>query len=89
MTKPAESPRVASVYIERAGLSVRIDNVATDDVAEVAAELLEAFRLLRQAYPEVIADLGSVGGGTPIDVGEDDWAEDGRGRVGFRHPKKP
>ena len=84
----SEQPtRKASVYIERAGLSVRIDDVAPDDVAEVAAELLEAFRLLRQVYPEVIADLGTVGGGTPIEVVDDDWSDEGRGRVGFRPPR--
>lgn len=88
MTKPDAAPRKASVYIERAGLSVRIDDVSPEDVAEVAADLLDAFRLLRHAYPEVIADLGTVGGGTPIEVVDDDWAEEGRGRVGFRPPKR-
>jgi hypothetical protein len=79
--------RTAAVHLERAGLSVRVDGVPVSDVAEVAADLLDAFRLLRRAYPEVIADLGHVGGGTPVDVIDDDWAEEGRGRVGFRQAR--
>ena len=83
----AVTPRKASIYMERAGLSVRIDNVAAESVGEVAADLLDVFRLLRQVYPEVIAELGSVHGGTPVEVTDDEWSDEGRGRVGFRTPR--
>jgi hypothetical protein len=83
VTNDEPKARTATVFLERAGLSIRLEDVPADDVAEAAAGLLDAFRLLRQAYPEVVADLGSVHGGYPVEVVEDDWSEEGRGRVGF------
>jgi hypothetical protein len=73
----------AVVCLERNGLSIRVDDVEADVAGLVAADLLMAFRLLRAKYPELITELQSVGGGYPLDVRDDDWAEEGR-RAGFK-----
>ena len=75
--------RKATVAMERNGLTIRVDDVEADKAGLVAADLLMAFRLLRAKYPELIQELQPVGGGYPVDVVDDDWAEDGK-RAGFR-----
>ncbi len=74
----------AVVLLERNGLSIRVDDVDADTAGLVAADLLMAFRLLRQKYPELIQELQSVGGGYPLDVTDDDWSDDGTKRAGFK-----
>ncbi len=72
----------AVVCLERNGLSIRVDDVEADKAGLVAADLLMAYRLLRQSFPELIAELQPVGGGYPLEVTEDGWADDGK-RAGF------
>lgn len=78
------SEHKVTVHFERDGLSMRVDDVALAETAEVAADLIEAFRLVRQAYGEVRAAPVSLGGydGATQFV-DDDWAEDSR-RIGFK-----
>lgn len=73
----------AVVCLERNGLSIRVDDVDAASAGLVAADLLQAFRLLREKYPELIAELQPVGGGYPVEVRDDDWQDDSR-RTGFR-----
>lgn len=75
----------ATVSIERNGLSIRVDDVDADVAGLVAADLLAAMRLLRTKYPELIQELQPVGGYSPVEVTDDDWAEDGSRprRAGF------
>jgi len=77
--------RKATVCVERNGAFIRVDEVPADEAGVVLADILESFRALARKYPELILDLGSVPGGSPIDVTEDEWADEGRGkrRVGF------
>jgi hypothetical protein len=74
----------ATVFLERNGLTIRVDDVEADKAGLVAADLLMAFRLLRAKYPELIQELQSVGGGYPLEVVDDEWAEDGVKRAGFK-----
>lgn len=83
-TKSLLGGKKAVVCLERNGLSIRVDDVEADKAGLVAADLLMAFRLLRAKYPELIAELQPVGGGYPVEVVDDDWAEDGAKRAGFR-----
>lgn len=88
MTRKKREPSLlagkkAVVLLERNGLSIRVDDVDADTAGLVAADLLMAFRLLRSKYPELIQELQPVGGGYPIEVVDDDWAEDGK-RAGFK-----
>jgi hypothetical protein len=73
----------AVVCLERNGLSIRVDDVEADKAGLVAADLLMAYRLLRKSFPELITELQPVGGGYPMEVTEDGWAEEGR-RLGFK-----
>lgn len=75
--------RKATVLLERNGLTIRVDDVEADKAGLVAADLLMAFRLLRASYSELIQELQPVGGGYPLEVTDDDWAEEGK-RAGFR-----
>lgn len=75
----------ATVFYERNGLTIRVDDVDAASAGLVAADLLEAMRLLNRKYPELIAELQPVAGYAPLDVRDDDWQDDGRkGRTGFR-----
>lgn len=75
----------ATVYLERNGLTIRVDDVEAQNAGLVAADLLEAFRLLNTKYPELITELQPVGGYAPLDTADDDWQDDGRRRkTGFR-----
>ena len=73
----------ASVILERAGACVRVDEVPADQAFTVLAELLGAMRMVAKVAPELTVELTPVPGGTPIDVIEDDYAEEGHRRVGF------
>jgi hypothetical protein len=73
----------ATVFMERNGLTIRVDDVDADKAGLVAADLLMAFRLLRTNFPELIDILPPVEGGYPIDVRDDEWAEEGH-RAGFK-----
>jgi hypothetical protein len=73
----------ATVYLERNGLTIRVDDVQADQAGLVAADLLMAFRLLRRKFPELISELQPVGGGYPVSVEDDDWSDEGK-RAGFR-----
>jgi hypothetical protein len=73
----------ATVYLERNGLTIRVDDVQADQAGLVAADLLMAFRLLRRKFPELISELQPVAGGYPVEVTDDDWSDDGK-RAGFR-----
>ena len=87
--KPKPSPLIdkkASIYIERNGLSIRIDDVAASDAGVVAFDLLQAMRLLQRTHGELVPDLGTVGGYHALSTIEDDWADDGRRRAGFKIP---
>lgn len=76
----------ATVYLERNGLTIRVDDVDASVAGLVAADLLEAMRALRTKYPELIQELQPVGGYTPVEVVDDDWSEEGSRprRAGFR-----
>lgn len=73
----------ASVYLERNGLSIRIDDVDASECACVAFDLLLAMRTLTRAYGELVPELGTVGGYHALDTSDHDDYE-GRRRAGFR-----
>jgi hypothetical protein len=76
-------PPTLQVAVQRNGLSIVAEGVARAEAVECAAHLLDALRELTAAYPELVPDLGHVGGGTPVEVTEDgDWQDSPR-RVGF------
>jgi hypothetical protein len=82
--RSALTGRKSCIVVERAGASIRVDDVPAKDAALVVAEILAGFRAISKKYPEVIPDLEPVGGSTcATDVRDDDWAEEGRKRVGF------
>ena len=76
----------ASVILERSGACVRLDDVPAADAFTVLAGLLDAMRVAQAAYPELIAELSPVAGYSPLEVRDDEYAEQGRipRRVGFR-----
>lgn len=87
MTRRAKDTRKATVYVERNGACIRVDDVPLADAPDALTEILDAFRVIAKKYPEVIPDLEPVGGGAAIDVTEDDWAESKtpkKRRLGFR-----
>lgn len=74
----------ATVYLERNGLTIRVDDVPAETAGLVAADMLEAIRVLTTKYPELVSGPDTVPGGYPTSVTEDEWSEDGRRRTGFR-----
>jgi len=73
----------ASVILERAGACVRVDDVPAVDAFNVLAELIGAMRVAASLCPELTVELSPVAGYSPLDVRDDEYAEQGR-RVGFR-----
>jgi hypothetical protein len=76
----------ASVIVERGEGCVRVDGVKASDSFAVLGELLEAMRLMTTRYPELLKELQPVAGYAPLEVHDDDYAEQGR-QVGFRASK--
>jgi hypothetical protein len=74
----------ATVYLERNGLTIRVDDVPAETAGLVAADMLEAVRVLTTKYPELVTGPDTVPGGYPTPVTDDEWSEDGRRRTGFR-----
>jgi hypothetical protein len=81
------SGKKATVILERGPIAIRIDDLDATEVFTIAAELLAGCRLLSKLYPEVLPILEAVPGGTPVEVTDDDWSDEGRGRVGFTLPR--
>jgi hypothetical protein len=73
----------ASVIVERGEGCVRVDGVKAADAFAVLGELLDAMRLMTTHYPELTRELQPVAGYAPLDVRDDEYAEQGN-RVGFR-----
>ncbi len=84
---PKAPVRKASVILERNGACIRIDDVPANQAGIVLGDMLKTFRLLEKKFPELIRELDAVNGGTPVDVTDDDYAEQGQQkrprRVGF------
>jgi len=78
--RSALTGKKATVWIERNGAGIRIEDVPATESAAVLADLLEAFRALTQHYDELLPDLTPVPGGAPVDG---DASEFGAKRVGF------
>lgn len=74
---PAEA--TATVVRSAGGPEVQVSGVPVEDVPAVMEWLDALFRSRRIAPP----GPDTVPGGTPVDVREDYWAEEGRG-IGFR-----
>lgn len=84
MKRSALAGKKATVIVERNGAAIRVDDVAARDAGMVLADLLTVFRTLTKQFDELTPDLDAVGGGQPIEVVDDEWAEEGqRKRVGF------
>ena len=77
--------KTATIWVERNGAGLKMEDVPASEAPLLLADLLAAFRALEKSFPEMIQDLGAVPGGAPIDVTDDDWADDGRRRkrLGF------
>lgn len=78
--------RKATVYVERAGAGIRVDDVPPAMAGVVLAEILNTFRELAKGHPELSEGPDTIPGGSPIYVPEDDdgWEERRRPRkVGF------
>jgi hypothetical protein len=73
----------ASVILERGGACVRIDDVPAPHAFDVLAELLGAMRVAAQHCPELTTELTPVAGYAPLDVRDDDYADEGRHVAGF------
>ena len=71
----------ASVSVERNGAAIRIEDVPASQSAEVLADLLSVFRELTQHYDELVQELGTVPGGSPVDGDASDYGA--KRRVGF------
>lgn len=76
--KKAEQPsllrgRKATVYVERNGAGIKVEDVDAAEAGLVLADILSALRALTQKYPELIQELGIVPGGDPVTV----WEVDG------------
>ena len=86
--KSALTDRKASVILERNGACIRVDDVPAAEAGLVLADMLEVFRLLQVKYPELVRDLEAIGGGPPIDVIDDDYADQSKRkrRLGFTIP---
>lgn len=77
-------PRKATVGVERNGAFIRIDDVPVTEAADVLRAILDEFRLIEKSHSELIRDMDAVPGGMPVDVQDDEWADEGkRKRVGF------
>lgn len=83
--RSALAGRKATVWVERNGAGVRIEDVPATESAAVLADLLEAFRALTEHYSELVQDLTPVPGGSPVEYSDDWQYEPGesRRRVGF------
>lgn len=72
-----------TVVVSRNGAVIQADGVAIEDAAETMADLLEMFRLVARAYPELIVDLPSLPGSTCATNVPEYFDEECRKRVGF------
>lgn len=75
----------ATVWIERNGVGLKMEDVPALQAPMILADMLAAFRALEKSFPELVRDLDPVPGGAPVDVTDDEWQDDGSGRkrVGF------
>jgi len=75
----------ADVAVERNGAMIKVEGVPAAQAGVVLADILSTFRLITKKYPELVVDLGSIPGGSPTDVVDDDYADESRRRkrVGF------
>jgi hypothetical protein len=76
----------ATVYVERAGACIKIDDVPASLAGVALWQILRTFRELGRTHPELREGPDVVPGGVPIDVSEDEWADEGSvrpRRVGF------
>lgn len=81
--RSALAGKKATVYVERNGAGIRIEDVPASQAATVLADMLEAMRALSAHYDELVVDLPPVPGGSPVEY-TDDWSGDSRKRrVGF------
>jgi hypothetical protein len=81
-SRSALTGKRATVWIERNGAGIRIEDVPASQAASVLADILEAMRALATHYDELVADLNPVPGGTPVDGDASDFGARKR-RVGF------
>lgn len=82
--KPEPSPLAglaAEISLERNGAKISICNVPAEASFSVLVEMLDGMRLAVKKYPELIPELGAVGGGS-IPYTDDEEAE--AKRCGFR-----
>lgn len=70
-------PLRSCVGIERAGHRIEIQDVPADQCVEVLIALIAALREATEIHPELVVDLGPVGGYNPIDFKDDDYADEG------------
>lgn len=80
--RKAKIPRgvKASVCVERGTGRIVFENVPPAQAPALLAETMAELRRLAEEHPELHTDLGSVGGYTPVEVVDDDWADEGKTR---------
>lgn len=71
---------VARVSVERGSGRIEFDNVPPNIAPALLAQALIELRELAKEHPELIPDLGSMGSYHPVDVIDDDWADEGKTR---------
>lgn len=77
----------ASVVVDRGTGRIVFDNVPPQDAPRLLAATMQELRRLSREAPELVPDLGQVGGYTPVPYEDDlDWY-DGRRRIGFTAPR--
>lgn len=84
-TRSLLAGKTATVWVERNGAGLKLEDVPATEAPLILADMLAAFRALETSFPEMIRELDPVPGGAPLDVRDDEYAEQGtrRKRLGF------
>lgn len=80
---PSRTQKRFDLMIERGPVTVQCGGVALSDLADTLVAAVREIRAANVRESCLTPDLGHVGGSV-IPYSDDEWAEDGRRRVGFR-----
>ena len=71
-----------TVTVSVGDIEISVEQVLLEEAEQMSGELLKIAARLRKKHPQLRNYVECVPGGTPTDVVEDDWCDEGR-RVGF------
>lgn len=72
----------ATVTATVGDIEIAVEQVLLAEAEDMAKQLLSIAASLRKKYPQLRSYVECVPGGTPTDVVDDDWGDEGR-KVGF------